>query len=88
VLFHIRRRCGKPRCRTSVSQVAGEVPNIHLERLAKCRPAAALAELVWNALDADASEVRVEFKRNALSGIQAITAKGSAVQSVFGDRAR
>jgi len=32
----------------------------------------ALAELVWNAVDADAREVRVEFQRNPLSAVERI----------------
>lgn len=49
-----------------------EVQPDHLERLAKCRPSSALAELVWNALDADATKVSVRFLRNGLTGIDAI----------------
>ena len=42
-----------------------------LDRLT-ARPARALAELVWNALDADAARVDVSFHRNALEGIEAV----------------
>lgn len=35
-------------------------------------PVRAVAEFVWNALDADASEVYVEFDRNGLGGIEGI----------------
>lgn len=38
-------------------------------------PVRALAEFVWNALDADASEVYVEFDRNALRGIEGIAVR-------------
>ena len=38
----------------------------HLQSLAKSRPINALAEIIWNALDADADEVRVEVDDNAL----------------------
>ena len=44
----------------------------HLETLARTKPMTALAELVWNALDAEATEVRVEFLENALEGIDTI----------------
>jgi Histidine kinase-, DNA gyrase B-, and HSP90-like ATPase len=44
-----------------------------LQRLAVSRdPIKALAEFVWNALDADAEQVSVAFKRNALGGIEGI----------------
>lgn len=44
----------------------------HIETLARTKPMTALAELIWNALDADAREVRVIFDTNALDGIEAI----------------
>lgn len=45
-----------------------------LQKIATMRdPVKALAEFVWNALDADATEVSVELVRNALGGIDAIT---------------
>lgn len=44
----------------------------HLERLAKTQPLTGLIELIWNALDADATEIKVEFGRNELDGIEDI----------------
>lgn len=41
----------------------------HLERLANTRPLLGLAELIWNALDAEASNVQVDLHRNPLGGI-------------------
>lgn len=38
----------------------------HLEKLTRARPVPALAELIWNALDADATKVEVEIERNEL----------------------
>ncbi len=43
----------------------------HFERLAG-NPARALAELIWNSLDADAHKVDVIFDLNALGGIEAL----------------
>ncbi|HJP87524.1 MAG TPA: ATP-binding protein [Candidatus Limnocylindrales bacterium] len=43
-----------------------------VERTIKAAPIRALAELIWNALDADAATVGVTFERNALGGITAI----------------
>jgi hypothetical protein len=42
-----------------------EVQRDHLELLSKCKkPIIAIAELVWNGLDADADEVNISFERN------------------------
>lgn len=49
-----------------------EVRDDHLETLAQTKPMAALAELIWNALDAEATEVRVEFIENDLTGLDMI----------------
>lgn len=46
----------------------------HLERLSSARdPLIAIAELVWNGLDADAEDVSVELAENGLGGLQTIT---------------
>lgn len=44
----------------------------HLERLAQTQPLTGIIELIWNALDADATEIKVEFGRNSLDGIEEI----------------
>lgn len=49
-----------------------EVREDHLENLAQTKPMAALAELIWNALDAEATETRVEFVENELQGLETI----------------
>lgn len=49
-----------------------EVREDHLENLAQTKPMAALAELIWNALDAEATDIRVEFIENELQGLEAI----------------
>ena len=48
------------------------VQNDHLEREAATRPTLAIAELIWNALDADATDVRVQIVRSAMQGIEMI----------------
>ncbi len=48
-----------------------ELQGDHLERLANARPIQAVAELVWNAVDADATSVDVEVDSSDL-GMQAI----------------
>lgn len=55
-----------------VNIITVEVRDDHLENLAQTKPMAALAELIWNALDAEATEIRVEFVENALQGLEAI----------------
>lgn len=50
-----------------------EVKPDHLERLATARrPLLAVAELIWNSLDADATSVEIEVQRNELGGISLI----------------
>lgn len=45
----------------------------HLQRLTQGgNPVTAIAELIWNGLDADADEVSVEFGRNILGGLETI----------------
>jgi Histidine kinase-, DNA gyrase B-, and HSP90-like ATPase len=49
-----------------------EVQSDFLERQTKAQPIAAVAELVWNALDADATEITVEFEKDHLDEISKI----------------
>ena len=44
----------------------------HIASLAKAAPVSALEELIWNALDADAHEVRVDLITNALGAVEAV----------------
>ena len=55
------------------------VQSDHLERLEKSKPATALAELIWNAFDADATKVSVEFTRNSVDGVEAILVRDDGV---------
>lgn len=55
-----------------MKKVTVQVREDHLETLARTKPMTALAELIWNALDADATEVRVEFEENALEAVEAV----------------
>lgn len=57
-----------------MQKIRVEVQNDHLLRLTKVRrPVLAIAELVWNALDADAETVAISIVRNDLGGVDAIT---------------
>jgi HSP90 family molecular chaperone len=57
-----------------MKQIQVKVQSDHLERMTKVRsPIHAVAELIWNALDADATEVRVNVTTGFLGGIETIT---------------
>lgn len=56
-----------------MAQIANvTVESDHLDRLARSNPIPALAELIWNAFDADADKVVVEFHHNSLGRIERI----------------
>ena len=44
----------------------------HIASLAKAAPLSALEELIWNALDADAREVRIDLLTNPLGAVEAV----------------
>lgn len=49
-----------------------EVQPDFIEKITRAKPLQALSELVWNALDADAKEVRVYSERNELESLSAV----------------
>jgi hypothetical protein len=52
----------------------------YLEKVARTRdPVRAIAEFVWNALDADATRISVEFGVNVLGGVQEIVIRDNGV---------
>jgi len=55
-----------------VKTITVQVKDDHLETLARTKPMTALAELIWNALDAEATEVHVEFIENKMEGLDTI----------------
>jgi hypothetical protein len=55
-----------------VKTITVQVREDHLETLSRTKPMNALAELIWNALDADATQVRVEFIENEMEGVQTL----------------
>lgn len=65
----------------------------HLQSLFGSRnPSQAIPELIWNSLDADASEVSVDFKTNAMNGLESIAVRDTGhglahqdAQHAFGD---
>jgi len=59
-----------------VHQLKLQVAEDHVERLTKVKkPILAIEELIWNSLDADATEVRVELTESRLGGLERITVK-------------
>ena len=71
-------------------KISVQVQSDHLERISKVRkPIIAVAELIWNGLDADATEVRAEFDHNALGALERIRVidNGSGLRR-SADRAR
>ena len=59
----------------------------HVASLASATPLSAIEELVWNALDADAREVRIDLVQNQLGGIDAIRVSddGSGIDIIKAD---
>lgn len=55
-----------------VKEIEVKVENDHIERVTTAKPLAAISELIWNAYDADAPEVRVEFDEGALTKLGVI----------------
>lgn len=56
-----------------MARIDVEAQQDHVERLASRRtPIQAIGELIWNALDADATDVRVELVQNSLGGLEEI----------------
>jgi hypothetical protein len=60
------------RARLPAVEIEVALTKDHLERLAQTQPLTGIIELIWNALDADATEITVAFGRNELDGIEEI----------------
>lgn len=55
-----------------MQEIEVKVENDHIERLTTAKPILALSELIWNAYDADAHVVRVEFEEGSLTKLALI----------------
>jgi hypothetical protein len=53
----------------SITEYSVEIQQDFLERQSKATPVAAVAELIWNGLDADAKQVDVDLEPDGLGGI-------------------
>ncbi|MNB91783.1 DNA mismatch repair protein [compost metagenome] len=56
----------------ATKQLEVKISNEHLNKFARKKSVRALSELIWNALDADATKIEVQFERNSLTGIEHI----------------
>src|SRR5215475_5241742 len=64
--------------------IAVEVGEDHLAAFRRS-PRVAIAELIWNGLDADATEVAVEYELNALDGVEVVTVRDNGLGMTPGD---
>jgi len=55
-----------------MKEITVQAQKDHIMSLCMASPIQALSELIWNALDADAFDVRVDIIQNALEGVDAI----------------
>lgn len=69
----------------SVQEFPVEVKDDFLERQARAAPIQAISELIWNAPDADAMEVSVEFERDSLGGISKIRVRDNGHGMLHGE---
>jgi hypothetical protein len=67
-----------------MQQVELQVQPDFLERLANTRPVYALSELIWNAFDAEAKDVRVIFDRDASVYFRRFAFETMATASLWG----
>lgn len=56
-----------------MKNVSVEVQQDHLERLIKDDPVKALSEVIWNSMDADATEIIVAMEEGPLTGLGTIS---------------
>jgi hypothetical protein len=74
-----------------MKQIKVEAKPDHVQSLSKVSPLNALAELIWNALDADATRIYVDITENGIHGIDMIEVRDNGlglrheeVESAFG----
>ena len=75
-----------------MKRVAVSVKDDYLERMSKTRPINAVAELVWNSLDADADRVTVKLSENKIGGLDKLIVRDNghgldyeAAEQAFGN---
>lgn len=55
-----------------MQQIEVKVENDHIQRITTAKPIAAISELIWNAYDADAREVKIELEQGPLTKLGVI----------------
>lgn len=63
----------------AVQQYPVEVQSDHLEKITRAKPVHALAELIWNGLDADADRVSISFEHNAIGSLDRVTVRDNGM---------
>ncbi|CAH1211664.1 hypothetical protein PAECIP111892_03618 [Paenibacillus auburnensis] len=73
---------------SALSNLEVQITNDHLNKMLKLKPIRAISELIWNALDADATMIDIVFERNLLEGLEHIIIKdnGHGIQFDFVDQ--
>ena len=69
-------------------QIYVQAQSDHIESLFKSSPLAAVEELVWNALDADAKEIKVDLITNPIGGVDAVRVSddGTGINALKADQ--
>ena len=63
----------------AVQQYPVEVQSDHLQKITRAKPVQALAELIWNGLDADADRVSISFEHNAIGSLDRVTVRDNGM---------
>jgi hypothetical protein len=69
----------------SITEYSVEIQQDFLERQAKATPVAAVAELIWNGLDADATRIDVDLEQDGLGGIAKVVVSDNGDGIPYGD---
>lgn len=60
--------------KTPTQEIVKLTPD-HMKRVSQTKPVVALCELIWNSLDADATNIHIQFSKNVLGGYDKIIVK-------------
>jgi DNA topoisomerase VI subunit B len=68
-----------------MTEYSVEIQPDFLERQSKAQPVSAVAELIWNSLDADATTVTIDFENDGLGGMAKIVVMDNGHGIPFSD---